>query len=215
MLTKSDTIKLLFVDDEISVLSSIKRMLSRRCKNWQVTVTTSPHEVLDILKHQDIDVLVSDIIMPEMQGDILLEKVSLEYPKVIRVALSAHAESSAVTNALAISHQYISKPFDTNAFIKLIQDTIKLRNKFINIELISKINNIDALPVMPEIYRKVMSALNNPNIGISSIANLISQDVSLSSKILQVINSAYFSMPRKITTAFVIKNPRQTPTGWP
>lgn len=189
---------ILFVDDEEHVLNSIRRLLARRCKNWHIVQTTDPFEALEILNRQTIDVIVSDIIMPKMQGDELLDKIAHKYPHIIRVVLSAHAESDAVTKALSISHQYISKPFETKSFIQNIQDIIELRNELNHYDLIKKINNIDALPPMPKVYREIMSILNNPEANIHDIAKLISHDLSLSSKILQVINSAYFAMPKQV-----------------
>lgn len=191
-------ITLLFIDDEISVLNSIRRLLSRRCRDWTIITTTDQHQALDLMDKENIDVLISDILMPGMQGDELLELTAEKHPNIIRVALSAHAESDAVTKALTISHQFISKPFETNQFIQSIKEIIALRNEFNNHQLIERINTLDSLPAMPEIYQKIMATLNNPEAHIKDIGQLISKDVSLSSKILQVINSAYFGMPKKI-----------------
>ncbi len=78
----------LFVDDEEKSLSSIKRaFLGER---YETLFTNSAKEAIEILKQNEVHVLVTDMRMPEMSGDELLKIVKEEYPHIVRMAFSAY-----------------------------------------------------------------------------------------------------------------------------
>jgi len=60
--------------------------------------------------------------------------------------------------------------------------------------------NIDTLPTLPVIAGQVLERLNNPNSSVQDIAEIILKDQSLSSKILQLVNSAFYGFPKRIGT---------------
>ncbi len=63
-----------------------------------------------------------------------------------------------------------------------------------------KIEQIDNLPTLPEVANKLYRIINNPTTTASDVANLISRDVSLTSKVLRLANSAFYGIPRTVTT---------------
>ncbi len=64
----------------------------------------------------------------------------------------------------------------------------------------SVITNIDQLPSIPEVASKVMNMVNDPNVSFKKIAEEISQDQSMTTNILKLCNSAYFSKGKEITS---------------
>ncbi len=64
-------------------------------------------------------------------------------------------------------------------------------------DIVNKINN---LPTLPQVVESVMSMVENPDTTASQLAGVISKDQALMSKVLKVVNSAYYGMPRKIVT---------------
>jgi putative nucleotidyltransferase with HDIG domain len=63
----------------------------------------------------------------------------------------------------------------------------------------SKIERISNLPTLPQLASHLMKTLNDPHASASQIAALVSQDISLSAKILRLANSAFYGIPRTIT----------------
>ena len=82
--------KILLVDDEEMILRGLKRALF--ANKWSIFLATSGQEALKILESQAIDIIISDILMPKMNGVQLLEKVSEKYPNVIRASLSGYSD---------------------------------------------------------------------------------------------------------------------------
>lgn len=62
------------------------------------------------------------------------------------------------------------------------------------------INRVDELPEVPQIAFRAIQLLNNPETDVSSLAEVISSDQALTAKVLRLCNSAYYGLPRKVTT---------------
>jgi len=102
----------LFVDDDSIVLRSIARSLLG--EPYNIFLTKSGEEALNILSQQEVHVLVTDIRMPEMDGTELLKIVTKEYPHIVKMVLSGYTDSTDLTKAI---HQegvfkFIPKPWN-------------------------------------------------------------------------------------------------------
>lgn len=118
----------LFVDDERDVLNSMKRLL--RTEPYQSLFAQGGREAIDILKREKAHVIVTDLGMPEMDGMTLLQQVKEKYPEIIRLILSAHADSNSIFTAINKGniYQYILKPWDNMELKLIVRQTIDLFN---------------------------------------------------------------------------------------
>ncbi len=69
-----------------------------------------------------------------------------------------------------------------------------------NTSLKKAIFNVENLPVLPAIYTKISSLTSNPNTTANELAQVITKDIALTSKLLKLVNSPFYAFPRKITT---------------
>lgn len=104
--------KLLLVDDEANILTSLKRML--RNEGYQVFTAGSGQEGLEILKHESIGVIISDQRMPGMNGTEFLSQVKELYPETVRIVLSGYTELETITSAInrGAIYRFLTKPWD-------------------------------------------------------------------------------------------------------
>lgn len=118
----------LFVDDEPPVLSAMRRF--SRGKKWQALTAENGQQALKILAEQTVDVVVSDMRMPQMSGDVLLAKIKQDYPSVIRILLTGQADLKSLENAInhAGIYNYINKPWDDNILSEVINGAIRFQN---------------------------------------------------------------------------------------
>lgn len=113
----------LFVDDEENILNSIKRAVltedftTAEGEEFTALFARNGMEALNIMKNQEISVLVTDMMMPEMDGLTLLKKVKLLYPMTTRVILSGHTQLSHVLAAINQGDifRFITKPWSMEA----------------------------------------------------------------------------------------------------
>lgn len=101
----------LFVDDEVNILSSLKRGLIE--EKYTSFFASSGKEALEILKENKMSVIVSDMRMPEMDGLQLLREVELLYPRIVKIILSGYTQLPqilTVINQVDI-FKFITKPW--------------------------------------------------------------------------------------------------------
>jgi HD-like signal output (HDOD) protein len=192
--------RVLFVDDEPAVLDGIRRTMERRENQWDVAFAPTGESALALLEASPFDVLVSDLRMPGMDGPALLKTVCEKYPAVVRIVLSGAAEIDDALKAVPVAHQFLTKPCDPDMLRIAIERATSLSNILSNKLLASMVGSVKDLPVLPRTYLALRTALGNPNISVKSIVQIVERDVGISAKILQLVNSAFFGLPREIST---------------
>ncbi len=196
----NDTVKkrILFVDDESMVLKGIQRTLRKMRNSWDMTFTTSAREALEILDTNPMDVIVSDMKMPEMDGTQLLGEVKQRHPHMVRLILSGHVEQETTIQSVQFAHQCLSKPCDAELLKQTLAKLFALR-EILSDDAIKKIvSQIESLPSLPSIYTEIMAEMQSDDPSINNVGEIIGRDVSMTAKILQVVNSVFFGLPRKI-----------------
>ena len=120
MISHTSCRNLLIVDDELRVLESLKRAL--RNEGYRIYTAESGRDGLEILKNNDIGVVLSDLMMPEMDGITFLEEVSHLKPDTVRLMLTASNSFENASGAInrANVYGYQIKPWqiaDLKAFL--------------------------------------------------------------------------------------------------
>ncbi|WP_418141028.1 response regulator [Marinobacter sp. MA] len=121
-----DTGRILFVDDEQPILNSLMRLT--RKQNFQCLFASSGAEALEIMQEQTVDLVVSDMRMPEMSGHEFLAEVKQRYPGTIRYLLTGQSDLESTVSALndgGIS-RFIHKPWDDDKFIEALEEGLKV-----------------------------------------------------------------------------------------
>jgi len=102
--------RILFVDDESSVLDAIRRTTHSMHAEWSMEFVTSGPLALAALAREPADVVVTDMRMPGMEGPELLGEVKRLYPQAVRLILSGYADPTSIMRVAGIAHQYMAKP---------------------------------------------------------------------------------------------------------
>ncbi len=103
---------ILIVDDEEMILKSIFRVL--RNDNYQILTAQSGEEGLAVLKQYDVHLVISDQKMPGMNGLDFLKRVKIDYPQILTIMLTGHAELEIAMEAIneAGVYKFILKPWN-------------------------------------------------------------------------------------------------------
>lgn len=123
--TAEDHETLLFVDDEANILSSLRRLF--RPLGYRIFTAESGAQGLEIMEREAIDLVVSDMRMPEMNGAQFLEQVNERWPETVRMLLTGYAEIGATIDAINKGHiyRYISKPWEDNDIVLAIRHALR------------------------------------------------------------------------------------------
>ncbi|MCB0403143.1 MAG: sigma-54-dependent Fis family transcriptional regulator [Bdellovibrionales bacterium] len=159
--------RILVVDDEESIREFFEIMLKR--EGYQVVCAPNGREALDFLRKNQVDLVISDIQMPEVSGMELLVKVKEMDPELPIIMITAFGSTDTAVEAMKLgAHDYIQKPFKLEE-VKIViahaleQRILKLENAQLKKELGSKYafdNIIGGAPPMLRIYEMVRRIAN-------------------------------------------------------
>lgn len=182
---------ILFVDDEVQILKALKRLFHN--SDYEVLFAESGAEALGVFSEKAIDLVVTDIRMPEMDGFELLRQIKHLSPLTLRVTLSGYTDSKNILKALEdnLAKLYVFKPWDNQELITTIDRLFEVQALLNNTNLLDLINNITDLPTVPMLYHDICNLIEQ-DASIDQIAKKIEQDQSIASKILRVANSAFY-----------------------
>ena len=194
----SHQFKILFVDDEEPLLSSLKDILEG--KEFECYYYNLPKDALRFLRTSKIDLIVSDMKMPEIPGKDFLILASDISPESIKIIVSSYEDKPVVLDMLAngIAHYYFMKPWDND-------DLLTILEKFSNINLTleqSKIKqylkSFSKLPAPKAISLRLNKVLNSEDVNINLIVKELEYHPFLIAKVLQIANSVSFGVRKEI-----------------
>jgi response regulator RpfG family c-di-GMP phosphodiesterase len=119
------TAKVLCVDDEPNVLEGLSRILHRKCI---ILTATSGAEALKVLaEHEHVDVIVTDMRMPEMNGATLLAECRKHHPETVRLLLTGHADLESAIKAVneGAVFRFLTKPCPPPQFLEAVQSAVE------------------------------------------------------------------------------------------
>ncbi len=195
-----EKVRILFVDDDPNILSGLRRATHAMRATWETVFCDSGADALAAMEKKPFDVVVSDMRMPVMDGAQLLNIVRREYPGTIRVILSGYADSESVLRTVGPAHIYLAKPCDPVVLMAAIARPVALRRLMESDGLRQALADISTLPTPPELFLEIEEELRSPKSSASSVAAIIGRDMAMTAEVLKLTNSAYFSLPTKVTT---------------
>ena len=119
---------LLLVDDEPSILSSLRRLF--RPQGYRILAAEGGAAALDLVANDTVDLVISDMRMPGMDGAQFLERIRHLQPHAVRILLTGYADISSTIAAIngGEIHRYIAKPWDDNDILLVVREALARRD---------------------------------------------------------------------------------------
>ena len=150
--------RLLLVDDELGIVKALTRVF--RQENYEVITAGSGKEALEKLAQGPVHLVISDFMMPGMNGAQFLHEVKLRSPETIRIMLTGHANTDAVMGAIneGAVYKFILKPWNDDDLrvtvaLALEQFDLIARNRALKTENAQKTKEISALSKLAATHR--------------------------------------------------------------
>ena len=121
---------ILLVDDEANILAALKRVF--RQDGYHILTAGSGAEGLEVLKQNQVDVIVSDQRMPNMTGVEFLRQAKVKYPDTVRIVLSGYTELQSITDAIneGAIYKFFTKPWEDQQIRDQISDAFLQKELF-------------------------------------------------------------------------------------
>jgi len=184
---------ILFVDDEKSILTALDRLFFD--SDFEVSLAESGEEGLKILESQPIDVVISDMRMPVMDGHQFLRKVKERFPWTTRIILSGYASENELFETIidGSSSLYLLKPWVGAEFKDKIGRIFEAREMYRSLSILEFANKLENLSMISGVYNSVCRLIEQ-DADVSAIARVIETDPTVAASVLRVVNSAFYNI---------------------
>ncbi len=192
--------KILFVDDNHAVLQQAYDMLQSYKADHQITLADTGEKALKLVLRDSYDIVISDIQMPGMNGVELLRHIQRHSPHTVRVILSQNSHNYEILRRMAeLAHQFIAKPLDKKSLYTSLEKAFALTALVQDDNLQKLLLGVRSLPSYPSVYMEIVDELKKQNPSADRVGEIVSRDIGMSAKVVQLVNSAYFGISRTIT----------------
>ena len=190
--------RILFVDDDPNILSGLRRVLRPLREDFDLQFAESGREALEMMEGSEFAAIVSDMRMPGMDGADLLKMVQSLYPCTIRIMLTGQADEGAILRTVGVVHQFLEKPSNPELLKSVLVRANVLHTLIADEKLKEVISSIESLPSLPEVYDRLQRTLVRSESSVADVAAIIEEDMAMSAKVLQLVNSAFFGLFQRV-----------------
>ena len=185
---------ILFVDDEPELLDSLRARLYKHRHEWNMKFVLSGADAIAVLEQQRVDLIVSDVRMPGMDGGQLLSVVKQRWPTTVRIIISGYSDPAQAVRLTSLAHQYIAKPCEGRELENIIERCFNLQDLLNQEPLRRVVGSVGKLPAMPKTYGRLQAALSQPSVTAAEVGDIVNADAAIAGKVLQITNSAFFRL---------------------
>ena len=161
---------------------------------------SSPDDVLARLRSGVTCDVVIVAELPGMEGVNLLARLRDEYPHVARIVVAPPPAIAVGFRIADLAHQVLPAGSDPAVVRDALARTLALRDLLADERLRALAGAVDGLPSLPRIYGDLTAALESPSCGAAEIAAVVCRDPALAAKVLQLVNSSFFGLPRDVSS---------------
>lgn len=190
---------ILFVDDDANVLSSLERVFFDMTDDWDLHFYNNASSALELMKENPIDLVISDMKMPDMSGAEFLNTIKQNYPMTIRFILSGYTDKNMILDTVGPADQFFSKPCDPKLLKRSIVSALNSGNIIQGPKQRAITSQLQSLPTLPKLFIELQEILQDPNSSFKEIASLVSRDIVVTAKIFQLVNSAFFGLRNEVS----------------
>lgn len=183
--------RIIFVDDEPYILRGLKDALRKQRRSWDMTFVESGQQALDYLSQNSVDIIVSDMRMPQMDGAVLLETVRDLYPHMTRLVLSGHSERDQLLRASAVAQQYLSKPCDGQVLRDSLASLVSARERSPGRAVQEMVGRLDGLTSVGAMHQELMQFTAGGSSPKEALAILLNQDSGLAMRVTELSGQAF------------------------
>ncbi|HXG49145.1 MAG TPA: response regulator [Methylomirabilota bacterium] len=192
--------RLLFVQSGSDEREDLERSLGSMARVWDVAFAGSAAEALEWMARQPADAIVTDLRLPDQSGADLLNQIGERYPQTLRFIRASFADRGLILACVWGTHQFIPKPCDGAELVTRLSRAMAITNWLADDGLKARLSRMGNLPSLPSLYFEVMKLLESPAASVEALAEVVSRDLALTAKLLQLVNSAFFGFAQRITS---------------
>ncbi len=178
----------------------LQEELAKLClPDWEFSAVESSGAALRQMENGAFDVLVCDMHLADGTGSQLLNTVAERHPQTVRFIMAHSMDKESAMKCVLGSNHFLPKPCEPEAVRQAVSRALALDQWLSNKEIKSLVSRIRTFPSIPSLYFEVLHELKSGDPSAERVGGIIAKDLAMSTKVLQILNSAFYAIPRQIT----------------
>jgi HD-like signal output (HDOD) protein/CheY-like chemotaxis protein len=193
------TRRLLYVSGDEQERGRFVKLLADQ-GGWAVTCGQSAANALELFERDAFDGVVAEPELPDADGPKLLDEIVKRSPRTVRFLRRPAEDKTPVKSAHAQPPYVLGRELAAALLDETLMRSFLLETWISNDAIRVLLPQMQKLPALPSIYNRVVSELQSPDASLETVARLIATDPVMTAKMLQLVNSAFFGLPRSVTS---------------
>ena len=190
--------RILLVAGDGELLQGARWAFWRGHRNWEVLLAHSGEEALQRLSRDRVDIVISDLALPDMEGADLLHQVREIEPGAVRIALSDHPNAEKLEKAEGDFHRLFFKPVEP-AFLMGAVESLDSTDDAVSVRAVRTfVGGLVRIPSLPSLYTELVALLKREDAGMGEVARIIRRDMGVASQVLKLANSVHAAPSRPV-----------------
>ena len=190
--------QILYVPSPVSRDLPFEAELPALHPRWQIAVTRSANEALNLVQKTAFDVVIAHDALPDLDGFRLLDSIQQNHPNIHRFLVADLADPKTAVKTAGIAHQCLPAPLDSATLRTSLERIFNLNIWLSNPNVRSLLGRMPVVPSPPDLYFTIVRALSDPESNLDEVSGRASQDPAMSGKLLQLANSAALGLRHKV-----------------
>jgi HD-like signal output (HDOD) protein len=193
--------RVLFLEAQPAAMAQLQNEFASLRHYWDLDFAdNAPAAMTKIQTGPSYEAVVVDIALQADDPIRIFTALSTGHPRTVRFALTDRADDDRITRSSSLAHQFVYSPCESHTLRAQLTRALSLREKLSACPLRHKLHSMNALPPLPQLYMDVLREMHSDDPSMARVAEIIAKDVSMSAKLLQVVNSAGVGLRREVTS---------------
>lgn len=191
--------RILVFADTASEMENLRPAFADLPAHWQVTFCKSQREAMTTLEGKECQVVFADTAAGAGAGAQFLHEVWKLHPKTVRYLIGDSVEVDVMLTCVLGAHQFMERPVKPDAVQALLPRVEVINGLISNKKIQTLVSKMRTFPSRPSLYLEVLKEFRSPSASPKVIGDLVSKDMAISTKLIQIVNSAYYGLAQHIT----------------
>jgi CheY-like chemotaxis protein len=195
----TDRPKIMFVDDEQRVLDGLSGSLWRCRRIWDMKFVCGGAAAVETFRTQRFDAIVTDMRMPDVDGEAVLLAASAYHPGTLRVILSGQTDREVLARTTSVAHQFLSKPCAPDELRECLERMLVIARPMPD-PMRDLVCSVGRLPVSQRSLARLDELFRDSDVDPAEVARCVEADIGLTAKLLHVAGAGFFAHRRPVTS---------------
>lgn len=198
-MTGTGTARILLLADDSGDMARLKALFADTAPDRPIYTAASAKDALAALEKNDFESVFCDFHEGPEAGANFLQEVWKQRPRTVRFLVAKSLSNDLMVTCALGAHHFVQKPLDVLTLGAALSRADSINQFVRNDRIQSLVSRMRTLPSRPSLYLEVMRELRSPSASAVTVGELVEKDLAISTKLIQVVNSAFYGMAQQVT----------------